>query len=317
MNQGRNGYPGSYHQPRRKRKKRRQADPVQICLKLAIGISAVALLFCLVYIFVQSVKDQKKANEIPETEHLASQSGTGKLTPFPAGDEPKATETPTPSATPTPTPTPTPDPNKKRIAFSFDDGPHYKLTRMFVDELKKYNGHATWFLVGNRVYDEAAEGIRYASENGNEIAIHGWTHALYYDTCTEQEWQEELSKTKAVIEQYTGKTPTLMRPFGGRITKERTASCEYAVILWSADSEDWRNKSRKTEAEAEANVQKIVDNVMKQVGDGDIILMHEIYENSYEAFCILAKTLSEQGYEFVTVSELLGNPAPGKKYNKR
>ncbi|MDO4317333.1 MAG: polysaccharide deacetylase family protein [Lachnospiraceae bacterium] len=325
MNQGRTGYPGNgNHYKKKKKKKRRQEDLVQLGLKALIAVAAAGLLFCLGYIFVQSVKDQKKSNELPDTQHVA-QSGTPQISPSNSGGEetptptetPAPTETPTPTATPVPTATPTPDPSKKRVAFSFDDGPHYELTRKFVDELKKYNGHATWFLVGNRMYDEAAEGIRYASENGNEIGIHGWTHALYYDTCTDKEWQEELSKTKEVIEQYTGKTPTLMRPFGGRITKERTASCEFSVILWSVDSEDWRLKSRKTEEEAEANVQKIVDNVLKNVGDGDIILMHEIYENSYEAFCILAKKLSEQGYEFVTVSELLGDPVPGTKYSRR
>lgn len=300
---------------------------MQLGLKALIAVAAAGLLLCLGYIFIQSIKDQKKSNKIPDTQHTA-QSGTPQADPgtdvSPAVSDPaeptgmpSPTDEPKPTETPTPTPSPTPDPSKKRVAFSFDDGPHYELTRKFVDELKKYNGHATWFLVGNRMYDEAAEGIRYASENGNEIAIHGWTHALYYDTCTDKEWQEELSKTKAVIEQYTGKTPTLMRPFGGRITKERTASCEFSVILWSVDSEDWRLKSRKTEEEAAANVQKIVDNVLKTVGDGDIILMHEIYENSYEAFCILAKTLSEQGYEFVTVSELLGDPVPGKRYSRR
>ncbi len=183
--------------------------------------------------------------------------------------------------------------------------------------MNKYNGHATWFVVGNRVFDAAAEGIRYAAENGNEIAIHGWTHENYYDVSSPDVVKSELSKTAEVIKQYTGQTPRLMRPYGGRMTKEGIAACPYAVILWSCDSEDWRNKKRGDDALNQANIQKTIDNVMRTVKDGDIILMHEIYENSYQAFCVLAKTLHDQGYEFVTVTELLGDPQPGHRYVNR
>ena len=102
-----------------------------------------------------------------------------------------------------------------------------------------------------------------------------------------------------------------MRPIGGRITSERITNCGYAVIMWSVDSNDWRYKSAGAEG-----VETIVDNVMSQVQNGSIILMHDIYENTYLATKEILKQLNAQGYEVVTVSELLGNPQSGVKYSK-
>ena len=98
----------------------------------------------------------------------------------------------------------------------------------------------------------------------------------------------------------------IQRPPGGSITESRKKSCGYAVIIWSVDSIDWKLKGRQTESQRQENVDAIVNNVLSTVRDGDIILMHDLYENTLEAFCRIADTLKAQGYEFVTVSELLG-----------
>ena len=98
-----------------------------------------------------------------------------------------------------------------------------------------------------------------------------------------------------------------MRPVGGGIAPERLAKLEYYCIHWSIDSKDWMLKSLKTEEIAKENVAQIVNNVMKSVKNGSIILMHEIYQNSYDAFCEIIRRLYEQGYQCVTVSELLGD----------
>ena len=102
-----------------------------------------------------------------------------------------------------------------------------------------------------------------------------------------------------------------MRPVGGRITDERVESCEYSVIMWSVDSNDWKYKG-----DGEEGVDAIVENVTSQVKDGSIILMHDIYENTYLATKEILKWLDDEGYEVVTVSELLGNPKAGVKYSK-
>ncbi len=201
---------------------------------------------------------------------------------------------------------------KKYVAITFDDGPHNKYTRLIVDKLKEYDAHATFFVVGNRMHGTAGEAIKYAHKNGNEIAVHGYTHNYYYDRCSEEKFREELQKTEDVIIKYTGEKPTLMRPIGGNTTPARNRASGYGVIMWSVDSNDWRYK-----APGKKNVNTIVNNVMRSVGDGSIILMHEIYENSWQAFCIIMEKLDKAGYKVVTVSELLGaeNIKPGVQYH--
>ena len=207
------------------------------------------------------------------------------------------------------------DPNKKYVAITYDDGPHNVRTNAIVDELEKYGFNATFFVVGNRVDGTAYNGkkaVKYAAEKGNEIAIHAYTHNLYYDKCTKAEYEEELENTFNAIRSVLPKAQVkLMRPVGGRITDERTESCDYSVIMWSVDSNDWKYKG-----DGEEGVDTIVENVMSQVKDGSIILMHDIYENTYLATKEILKQLDEQGYEVVTVSELLGNPKAGVKYSK-
>ncbi len=213
---------------------------------------------------------------------------------------------------------------EKTVALTLDDGPHNVRTKAIVDELDKYDFNATFFVVGNRVdgtdYD-GSSALKYAYEHGNEIGIHGYTHRTdrYYDTCSDDIYKYELSETekaiKAVIPKYSVK---LMRPVGGKITDKRVQSCKYSVIMWSVDSEDWKYQY-STGGTDEANEKRdaIVENVMSQVKDGSIILMHDIYQSTYDAAVIILERLNEQGYGVVTVSELLGkNMSAGKKYSK-
>lgn len=206
------------------------------------------------------------------------------------------------------------DPSKKRVALTFDDGPQHandEETKLIVDELEKYGFHATFFVVGNRI--AGGDALNYAVEHGNEIGIHGWSHNIYYDDCTDKEYWDELNKTH---EKITKRLPDynvrLMRPIGGKITAERLSSCPYSVIMWSVDSEDWKNKSPAGDAD---KINTIVENVMSNVSNGDIILMHDIYLNTYEATKIILQRLYDEGYEVVTVSELFGNDLqPAQKY---
>ncbi len=201
----------------------------------------------------------------------------------------------------------------KRIAFTFDDGPSYNtVTNGIVDEFAKYGGHCTFFVVGNRVYGEHANRVKYAAEKGNEIGIHGYTHTKYYNTCSDSDYQYELSQTAKVIKDLTGQDPKIMRPIGGNITNARINSCPYAVVTWNIDTNDWKYKNT-----SQANIDTIVNNILRDAQDGGIVLMHDIYGNTYEAVKIALPILKEQGYEFVTVSEILGEKLqPGAKFNR-
>ncbi|MBP5461991.1 MAG: polysaccharide deacetylase family protein [Lachnospiraceae bacterium] len=258
---------------------------------------------------------------IPTNTPSPSPSPSPTPTPVPT-NTPTPTATPTPKATPTPegptsTPTPTPDDGRKMIAFTFDDGPYSKLTPKFLETLQKYNAKATWFVVGDRIDGETGPQLKQLTDAGMEVQIHAWTHDNYYDTCSDKVYHEEIDKTYDKILEVTGVAPTMVRAPGGRISKERIAESPLYFINWSIDSNDWRYKSRKTDEERQTNINTIVNNVISAAGRGKIILMHEIYDNSYEAFCIIIDKLAQQGYEFVTVSEMLGEAPLGVQYYKR
>ena len=213
----------------------------------------------------------------------------------------------------------------KRVAITYDDGPHVTRTAKIVDELDKYGYHATFFVVGNRVDGKVYSGgdaMQYAVKHGNEIGIHGYTHdeRYYYDVCEESRYKSELSLTHSAIRnQISGYNVRLMRPIGGKITDARVQNSQYSVIMWDVDSEDWKYKySNDTdEATKQENLEMIVNKVMSGVEDGSIILMHDIYLSTYDATVIILKRLYEQGYDVVTVSELLGSDmSAGRKYSR-
>lgn len=205
--------------------------------------------------------------------------------------------------------------NKKRVALTYDDGPHNVYTTKIVDEIAKYGYSATFFVVGNRVDGDAyngAESVKYAASKGNEIAIHAYTHNVYYTNDGENatKYKKEMEKTyQAIKDAVPNANVRLMRPTGGHITDKGISTCPYAVIQWGVDSNDWKYKSEGAE-----NVETIVDNVMSSVKNGSIVLMHDIYKNTYLATVEILKQLHAQGYDVVTVSELLGNPQPGVEY---
>lgn len=210
----------------------------------------------------------------------------------------------------------------KRVALTFDDGPHVTRTKAIVDELTKYGYNATFFVVGNRVDGTEYSGgaaMKYAYDAGNEIGIHGYTHKKYYSTCSDADYYAELNNTVKAIQKYIPDYEIkLMRPIGGEITAERVDTCEYSVIMWNVDSLDWDNRYSDSSSEgAQEKFDAIVNNVMSKVSDGSIILLHDIYQSTLDATIEIIRRLHEEGYDIVTVSELIGdNMQPGVKYSK-
>ena len=271
----------------------KRAEKIKICRSVIL----VVLCFCIGFVGCDAKKGKDKDDSFGK-EFVPVMAGIQSTT---ATQKPQKPQNPS---------------GKKRVAITYDDGPHTSRTIAIVDELNKYGYHATFFVVGNRVDGTEYNGgqaMLYAIDSGNEIAIHGYTHTADYAKCSDQTYNYELSETvKAIRKVKPGYTPTLMRPIWGSITGARVNSCPYSVILWNVDSLDWENAKL-----GEEGVQNIVNNVMSSVKDGDIILMHDIHANTYEATKIILKQLYDEGYEVVTVSELLGDSLkPGAKYSK-
>lgn len=199
---------------------------------------------------------------------------------------------------------PTEDKRYKYIAFTFDDGPHYELTYKFADKLAEYGGVGTFYVVGDRIHGEQEKAMKYAYDLGNEIGVHGYTHKYYYDSCSESRFKSEISKTANKIKEVTGEYPLTMRPIGGGITSSRVKSSGFVVVNWNVDSDDWRYTGGGSSKKQ--NINAIYNNVIKATDQNDIILFHEIYYNSYDAFCKVIDKLYKNGFRFVTVSQLLG-----------
>jgi peptidoglycan/xylan/chitin deacetylase (PgdA/CDA1 family) len=184
------------------------------------------------------------------------------------------------------------DPNKPMVALTYDDGPNKKTTTPILDALKEHGGVATFFILGNRVSNNSGLLIRMLEE-GSEIGNHSYSHKeltkLSYN-----ELMEQITNTQQAVIEVTGYEPRLLRPTYGSFNDRLKADANMPLILWSIDTLDW--KSRNTKA--------ITDHVLKNVSDGDIILMHDLYDSTVEASQILIPKLIDMGYQLVTVSEL-------------
>lgn len=183
------------------------------------------------------------------------------------------------------------DPSKPVIALTFDDGPS-KYTADILSLLKENNAYATFFIVGNKV-EAFSSTINTMVKNGNEIGNHSYSHK-WLSRLSTNSIKEEIELTQNVLKNIAGYTPTLIRPTYGAVNKKLRNSTNLKVILWDVDTKDWKIKSEE----------KIAERALNSIEDGDIVLMHDIYERSYNALKIIIPALKEKGYQFVTVSEL-------------
>lgn len=212
---------------------------------------------------------------------------------------PVSTPTPAPSTSPKSffeglLPTPTPDySNHKLVALTFDDGPHRTYTQQVLDTLAEYDAVATFFVIGNRAeyYPELLQKIVAA---GNEIGNHSYDHRCF-TTLPMEEIKAQIEKTNDIIYQATGVTPAIIRPPYGVVSDAIAFEIGKPMIIWSVDPEDWKNHDSKA----------VSQYIVEHVKDGSIILMHDIYESSADAARLLIEELSKQGYQFVTVSQLM------------
>ena len=181
------------------------------------------------------------------------------------------------------------------IALTFDDGPSGSITARLLDGLKARDVHATFFLCNYRIqaYPELLQ--RYIAE-GHEVANHSATHATL-TACSAAGLASEIDRTNSAIVSKTGSSPVLLRPPGGAYNqavlsalRSRGMSC----VLWSVDPQDWKYRNTET----------VVRNVLSAAGDGDIVLLHDMYNSSVDAALSIIDTLQARGYCFVTVSEL-------------
>lgn len=186
------------------------------------------------------------------------------------------------------------DPDKPMVALTFDDGPG-RGTTAILDLLEQYDVRATFFVLGLCLEQQAqAEKLQRAYDMGCAIGSHTYDH-ISFKKLSAEEIREQLARTNQMLTELIGSPATLIRPPYGHVTDAAREAADAPFIHWSIDTEDWRSR----------DAQSVIEEVQEKVQDGDIILMHDIYPSTAEACETLIPWLLEQGYQLVTVPELM------------
>ena len=201
------------------------------------------------------------------------------------------------------------DPTRPMVAMTFDDGPHAVYTDQILDILEKNGAVATFFEVARNL-PKAPDAVRRAVDLGCEIGSHSYRHANL-GKMDQAAQQADQAAADAIFQEVLGTTPTLLRPPYGSMNKTLKTTCGRSIVTWSIDTEDWLSK----------DADKVVASVQNAGNlDGQVILLHSIYGSTVEATEVLVPWLLEQGYQLVTISELIqlrfgDQVEPNRSYN--
>lgn len=182
---------------------------------------------------------------------------------------------------------------KMKIAITFDDGPG-PYTERLLDGLLERNVKATFFLIGESA-EQYPDVVKRMHEEGHLIGNHTYSH-IELACVPLQKAVEEINKTNNIIKEITGEDTEYIRPPYGYWTKELAKNVDMEPILWDVDPRDW----------SVLDEQKVTCHIVKNIEEGDIILLHDIFETSVDAALNVIDILQLNGYEFVTVEELYG-----------
>lgn len=178
------------------------------------------------------------------------------------------------------------------VALTFDDGPHREFTPQVVEALNQRGAKGTFFMVGSWV-GQKEELVRQMAADGHQIANHSWEHANFSDM-SEADIRADVERSRARLQEVTGQEDFLVRtPFGVR-TETALAAIDSPLILWSQDPAEGQIMDGATMARR----------VIRNIRDGDIILLHDSTQDNLDAACAIMDALQKKGYQFVTVDEL-------------
>ena len=176
--------------------------------------------------------------------------------------------------------------DQKKVALTFDDGPHPYYTEQLLDGLKERGVKATFFVTGEHAALHPGV-IERMDEEGHLIGNHTYSHM--------QLTAGELVRTNKVLEEIIDKEIVYVRPPYGSWDKNFEKELNMIPVLWTVDPLDW----------CTANVSCITQKVVNKAEENDIILMHDYYESSVTAALEVVDKLLEDGFVFVTVEDIL------------
>lgn len=267
--------------------------------KFLFPLGAVALALVLVmgvpYLLAQASLDAV----------ISAAAATASPTRMPLWTAQPAAPTPSPTPQPTPQPTPVPapgqaasaqpdqlDPQGKMIALTFDDGPGVKATARILAALEEVGGRATFFMLGENAAAHP-DLARQVAQAGHLVGTHTNSHKSLI-RLTAKEMLQEVELSLDNIQKATGVRPAILRPPYGNVNDLVKETLDLPLVNWSVDTRDWDSR----------DAQKVYDHILANVRDGDIVLMHDIYDSTAEAVEMVLPELVKRGYQLVTVEEL-------------
>ncbi len=199
------------------------------------------------------------------------------------------------------------DTNEKKIALTFDISWGENRAVPILDILKQKKVNKVTFFLSAPWSQRHPTIVKRIVDDGYEIGSHGYKHD-YYTKYADEEIRSQIGKAHTILTEMTGKKPNLIRLPNGDFDKRVlriAANMGYTVIQWDTDSKDWMNPG----------VDQIVHNVVSKAHAGDIILMHasDSCKETHLALPTIIDKLRSQGYEFVTVSELIAGAKTNSK----
>ncbi|NLT70573.1 MAG: polysaccharide deacetylase family protein [Verrucomicrobiaceae bacterium] len=187
--------------------------------------------------------------------------------------------------------------SRRVLAITFDDGPHPENTPRLLDMLKERDIKATFYAVGNMV-KYSPHLLRRMIAEGHEIGNHTVSHGNLA-RMSDESLLKELRTAHEQILAETGVPPRTMRPPGGAIKKSQKElmmdEFGYPTVLWSVDPEDWKRPGPSV----------VTSRLVNGASPGGILLVHDLHKPTVDAMPATLDQLLAQGYEFVTVTELI------------
>ena len=181
----------------------------------------------------------------------------------------------------------------KKIAITFDDGPHPSYTEQLLDGLKERGVPATFFVTGEHA-ELHPDIIKRMQQEGHLIGNHTYSH-IQLTKKNREKFKQELIKTNEILKEIIGEDVQYVRPPYGSWDKSFEKELNMFPVLWTIDPLDW----------CSSNVSCIVDKIVGKAKEDSIILMHDYYDTSVTAALQAIDELLEEGYTFVTVEEIL------------
>lgn len=193
-----------------------------------------------------------------------------------------------------------PNEKERKIALSFDDGPH-PVTEKVLDVLQKYNVKATFFCIGTQI-EKHPEIFKRILAEGHLVGNHSYSHSNRFGIFSTQKVTEEIQRTNEIIHTISGKKVVYFRPPFG-VTNPNIAR---AVAHTDHHVIGWNNRSLDTVIEDE---NKILKRVKSRVAPGGIVLLHDTSQKTVNVLEQLLLFLQSENYDVVPIDKLINLPA--------